>query len=732
MLTIKINDTSLTIDPKTKLRFDINSPIFETDAIPGSYICPFDLSVTGNDIFENAEFIEVNRIYKKYNCVVYLSDYPLFSGELVLNTSNPKRYRCSVILTGIASDFPDKKLNELEYGNDIPFTSILEYAFTQNTDVTDAAVCVFPVIHAPNMYGSSDDDTESPANPDYGGEIYDGAGKVGKFLNNWDWRTFWHLQYNFIQPAANTMVDNAFVLVPQFKLIYLVKKIFESLGYIVSGDFFSDPFISKLLFLNYFAADKKVKKYFVAAKGLSAKTIHIYLQKLTFEDDYSLGNEDLDNCFLNSHYTIMKEGYVNVKLIMNVKNSIVNSTDLFSISVIVGNVAHEFRYYHAVNTYTEITFNASVFVSTVNIGQLISIAAMKDQFQDFDLTYSNAKLEITHVSFQELNRFSSEIHIANHVTSNTIGTVLNALKTNFGLAMWFDGEGKATEVSFLKDVLKSHNSIDITDFVVKDSLEITTQESIGYKLTQKNDDEAKDVAILTNLGKFMKKSDLPTPDKLNIIAEVLQEGCFYQYKKNENDQTLSWVKYGTSVGMVTSVTERIRSAEVAMEIGITTNVILQDRLVPDSKQEGTSEFFDTGVNETDMQLLIWHGMKPDKNGHNYPFASALRYSIDGTPLSDIELRLDGAHGLFANFLQPWYDFLDTAEQICLQMKIGDEKLIELLKLFKPQANKASQQIRKIKYQGSLLLPKTMSFIIPVSGGFIETEITALKEGGIEL
>jgi len=94
MLSIKVNDKNLVMDPATKLRFDVNSPIFDTDAIPGSYICPFDLPVKGNDIFENAEFIEINRVYKQYDCMVFLDDFPIFSGQLILNISNPKKYRC--------------------------------------------------------------------------------------------------------------------------------------------------------------------------------------------------------------------------------------------------------------------------------------------------------------------------------------------------------------------------------------------------------------------------------------------------------------------------------------------------------------------------------------------------------------------------------------------------------------------------------------------------------------
>jgi hypothetical protein len=61
-----------------------------------------------------------------------------------------------------------------------------------------------------------------------------------------------------------------------------------------------------------------------------------------------------------------------------------------------------------------------------------------------------------------------------------------------------------------------------------------------------------------------------------------------------------------------------------------------------------------------------------------------------------------------------------------------DKLIGLLNLMKPQPNTATQQCRKLKYNGSLLLPKSISFLVPVTGGFIEAEVEALKDGGVEL
>ncbi len=745
MLTIKINDKVLEIDPTTKLRFDINSTLFETDAIPGSYICPFDIPVKANNVFENAEFIEINRSYKKYPCMIFLYNLPIFSGELILNSSVPNKYRCSVILTGIASDFPDKKLNELNYGSDINFASAVNFAKTNNSIPDDTAVCVFPTIYAPNMYGESDDDTDSPANADYGGHEIPGVNinKTGKFINYWN-RADQLFPVNEIQPETAPKNDNRFVLVPQFKLIFIVRKLFESLGYTVVGDFFTDSFLSKLLFMNYFSMDEKKKKYFLSIAHPAVFTNAQLLNgTLPFNDSNSLGNEDLNNCWDMQHncYTIQTIGWHSIKAVFSIQClNLINNTSHFDLYVSVMNLMSNGIFSYAGYTHPEhfnnFTLNevrtveiaANFYFNAADIGKKIVISGT-DNSGGYSFRFLSARLNITATSYQNLNRFSNSINIANHVTSNTVGNLLNALKINFGLAMFFDAECKSIEISFLKDILKSYNTFDITENVIKNSLEISKEENKGYKLTQKNDEDIKNLANLVNLGKFIKKSDLPVPDKLNVVAEVLQEGCFYQYKKNDSTFALEWVKFGTSVS---EISEGKATETVSLDIGITVNDVMVYQLIPDSKQQGTSEFFDTGINDTDLQLLIWHGLRKDYFNLNYPFASALRYDYMGSQISDIELRLDGENGLFENYLKSWYNFMDNAETIKLQLKMDAPKLIEILNVFKPQENRASQQIRKLKYNGCSLLPKAFSFIVPVSGGYIESEIEALKDGGIEL
>ena len=202
-LNIKIGNKSLVMDPTTKLRFEINSPLFDSEAIQGSYICPFDLPVLGNNIFENAEFIEVNRIYRKYDCIVFLDGLPVYTGELLLNISNPKKYRCSVVLTGIDINFPDRKLNELDYGADINIggtphdpNNVISVAEFYNSD--SGSDFVFPVIHCHDMYGSSDDDADSPANADYGKAITNGG----------EWFQLLKHTFNSSLQFVNSIVNN--------------------------------------------------------------------------------------------------------------------------------------------------------------------------------------------------------------------------------------------------------------------------------------------------------------------------------------------------------------------------------------------------------------------------------------------------------------------------------------------------------------------------------------------
>ena len=743
MLTIKVNNKQLVMDPTTKLRFEIQSPLFESDAIPGSYICPFDLPVSGNDIFNNAEFIEINRIYKKYDCIIYLDDFPIYTGQLILNISNPLKYRCSVVLTGIDIDFPDKKLNEIDYGEDVnmgghPHDSNVVTGFAKLANAMTGYNWVFPVIHCHNFYGESDDTADSPANADYGGVIVANGVNVGKFLNNWD-ALLQKFNINAIRNnGSNGLADNPFVLVPQFKLTYLVRMIFESLGYSVKGDFFTDAFIIKLLFLNYFALDEKVKRYFVTSEG-SWQQMIITTGRIEFGWG-TAGEQDDDNCFdsSSSEYTINSVGYINIDCIFQAALSLYSGVTIFIIDVIKTDGTNESNIYHDQSGYISHSFyntfqiHTSFHATQADLGKRLFI---KTTFYSGAFVIHNARLIITHASYQNLNQFKNKMHIADHMTSNTVGTVLNAIKKNFGLAIWLNAETKEIEISFLKDILNSYHFIDITNMIIKNSMEISSVDPPGYWLTQKSDSETNDISLFKCLGSYLKLTDLPTPDKLNVVAEVLMEGCYYIYKKNDTDYSLSWVRYGTSVREVKKGIKNDNSStniKVSVEIGVTTNVIMNDRLISDSNQLGTSEAFETGVNESDMQLLIWHGMINDKNGHQYPFASALKYDVLGNIISDTELRLDGNSGVFPNYLQSWYNFMDTAEPINLQMKLKSTDVISLLQLFKPQQNKASQQIRKIKYNGSLMLPKSFSFIVSLQGEFIEAQISGLKDGGVEL
>jgi len=651
-----------------------------------------------------------------------------------------------VVLTGIDVNFPDKPLNTLDCGDDIVIggsphlnTNVIEFAKEQN-NLSDPDF-VFPVIHCHSMYGDSDDVAASPANADYGKAITNGGVNTGKFLNNWNALTQ-AFGINAIRTEDNdTSVDNAFVLVPQFKLTYIVKKIFESLGYSCIGDFFTDVFIDKLLFLNYFGLDSKEKKYFVAAKSNNSQTLLGY-GEIVFDDVISLGCEDIDGCYNNSAYEIKSVGYISIYCKFTLR-TIITTGPMFifrgaylissGTPVLLTYIQNEPCY--TVDKVYEINASFRAYSGDIGKNIVITTGISVGGVQTNTNLITNASVTFTHTSYQNLNVYSNKIHIANHVTDNTVATILNALKVNFGLAMWFNAEKKEIEISFLKDVLNSYHFIDVSKMITKDTMEIIIIDPPGYWITQKSDSDVNDITNYVNIGSFVKLTDLPIPDTLNVIAEVLEEGCFYIYIKSDTDFTLSWTKYGTStreikIGIVDDLATT--NVTVALDVVVTTNVIMQNRLLPDSNQLGTSAFFQTGVNDTDMQILIWHGMSTDQNNLLYPYASALKYDVSGNIISDVELRLDGESGVFPNYLKSWYDFMNTAETISLQMKLKSTDVISLLQLFKPQVNKASQQIRKIRYNGSLLLPKTFSFIVPLQGGFIEAQMDTYKDGGVIL
>lgn len=150
-----INDRSLTLSDDLSIRIELNFPIFESDAIPGSLIYHFDLPYNGNeDILYYSNHIEVLRKFREYPWKMYYDGLHLFSGKLIV-TSVTNVFRCTVILRQLPADFSDKNIDSFNY----PIVQLVPpgSGITNSSQIPSIEHKLFtlPKVFAPELFSDS-------------------------------------------------------------------------------------------------------------------------------------------------------------------------------------------------------------------------------------------------------------------------------------------------------------------------------------------------------------------------------------------------------------------------------------------------------------------------------------------------------------------------------------------------------------------------------------------------
>lgn len=730
MIRIEINNENIWLENKTKLRLELNSTLFETDVIPGSIVYPFNIPVRGNEAkFNHAHFVEINKTTRSYACNLFIGNSIRFSCNLLLKTLSPKYYRSSIIINTFSSDFKDLNLKDLVYdditigGTPHSGSNVVSYANNVVKGITTADF-TFPVIFAEFFYGDPDDDTdESEFNPDYGGDT--GSGKVGKYINNFN-----TLGGTFVVNSIdeNPIVDNAYTLVPMPYLIPAMRKLFNRENYYIFGDFCDDLELQKLIIINNYPLDQKYKKYFVRASHNAVQYIGSAGDTVVIDDDSTGENEDDDSCFNTGtyKYEILNKGYhfVQVKtealLLIFAGNTGTLRLTLLQNGVQVGDYAE-----NAVNSddFTKSTYSFTNYFSNVEVNDLLEIKAEfflygtphDGQLRNFVVTFSNS-------SWSDLNQFSNTMNLVNHLPDIKSGSFLNAIRTAFGLGVFYDFESKEIQFDFSKDIVTSPNYIDLTDQSIPEETELEFSEATGFTF---NIDYHRDVFLYDNyeyLGAYDTYGDLPTPSNLNKVALVLSTNTINIYRKDHDTDELGWFFFSDNFY---DVVTGDGSGDIVPELSTLAMHLGNDLLTAQTKEVASSPDFETGINDMGFILAFDRGMQEDDNGDDYPMASSINFDLAGASIGNYTLVMDGENGLYEQFLKPWYEFILNSEEVRKMFVCNEKQMFDIINLFSPQRGKKT---RKCRVDNINYLPKRFSFIISMEG-IEQVEGILVKKGG---
>jgi hypothetical protein len=328
-------------------------------------------------------------------------------------------------------------------------------------------------------------------------------------------------------------------------------------------------------------------------------------------------------------------------------------------------------------------------------------------------------LIVAHVSYQNLNQYSNILNIANHLPPISISTFVNALKKGFALAVFFNFQTREMEISFASEIIESTAFLDLSNKLIRRKTEIEILEANSYTLNIDYDRNVFTFNNYENLGEYATYNDFPTPKEPNKIAIDKSTNTVYIFRKNPDENSFKWFFYSDNIFPVVIGTGK---EKITAEFSTLACHWGNSLLTAQTKVVASSPAFETGDNDFPLTMLFYRSMQENLNGNLYPMASSVNFDITGAEIGDYQTKMNGEAGLYERFLKPYYDFIETAEQVSFNFNLNIIDFLEILKLFLPQKG---NKVRKIRANGANMLPKKATFILS-EVGVEQTDISFLK------
>lgn len=226
-----INGKHADIYSQDKLNLRMNNVIFDPTAIQtktGEYSFSFELPATPNNnrIFNYANnSSKLGKFSTKYDCEVIADGLEMFHGTLRLAETRTGNYKCNLVnlkIYNVDEIFSDMVMSDIAWDVDFNGTSTIN---SVNRDTN--SMYYFPLV----SYGAFQKDPKAI----YNNEISEYTDLLTiDYYNKWYWES----------------------LHPSFSVLEVIRRLFDSKGYKVSGDIFNDPAMKKLYMSEYIDSDQ--------------------------------------------------------------------------------------------------------------------------------------------------------------------------------------------------------------------------------------------------------------------------------------------------------------------------------------------------------------------------------------------------------------------------------------------------------------------------------------------
>ncbi len=699
MIKIIIKRKKLILNKDITIKYTLTFPDTVNDVLPNATVQWFNIPIckTNDDIFNYSRFVEVKNKIRLFENVIFEIAGVSQIGLLIVKSANSESYKVSFTTYPFPKDFKDELITNIDYndiniGNDTD--TIIATAKTESLkQYPDADIC-FPMIRANNFYDEEQNITFRNFMNYY---IFDNYLKNEYYLNGF---------------------QNFNCLVPHFYLFATISKIFNSIDYNIKGNLFQDADLQKLVIFNNYALDKIRYEFYVKTSVINEKTIPAVtydLREIVFDTEI-----DEDNVFnLNTGtYTAQAEAVLNINVTFDAKvPDIVGNLALIFFGINLDINENQYEYYQTDSTkdplWHHYSFNFSINIEIANIGKTFKFYLRSSQFtSEFTIVYKNLNVVINPIAYNNVNIFDGNINLKNHLPKISVSNFINNIAKLLSVAVFYDTKNKQIEFQFLKDIINNDKNIDLTDCLENDSEEIELYTNT-YSQTMNQDDDIDSRSEL--IGNYIGSGysvDIPNPAIANDLFYVKNLNkwilCNLVKKEDEEVATLKWKSYKDNFENI-----NINDKE-AQKIDITIKTLPMNfnygyaytMTYPEYNKKGTSKAFGSGQNDFDFKLLFYHGFHENSKNWIYPLASSTRYNTKGDTLSNIALRLNGEDGLFANYSEKYYNYLQEHDIVKMKLHVNTDIFHKIHKLFAVDSD-----IRKVRVINKNYIPIKFEFEI---------------------
>lgn len=293
MIAVSVNNRFLFIPADTVLSLEQRNTAFDSDNFGSDLVWTFDLPAEPNDaILDGARFICLPN-YRRYPCRLSLDGIPIADGQLYIQqVSDQHTLSCGVILNGLNADFGSRRLSDNDFAGDITISQPSDDLETHRANfrqflaasLTPDSIYKFFLFYDPDFYHD---------NPDFGYfrglssplENSDAQDLVTHLVNRLFFDDDGTILENpatvpltgvnqqgvrlFNERAADGSPCNGYTFAPAIRLDWILRQLFATAGFSLSGSFLRDPHTSRLFIQSLNALDGDI-----AQLGI---TEHLYI-----------------------------------------------------------------------------------------------------------------------------------------------------------------------------------------------------------------------------------------------------------------------------------------------------------------------------------------------------------------------------------------------------------------------------------------------------------------------